>query len=216
MTSKGGGAFSWVPYELLLIIMAKLPAFTLLRMRAVCKEWNKILSPANAIRTIHQNAPIVHYPAYFIQLPWTRGGILGNEYPIDDMQSWVIEPATGAVHKVPMPNFVNMDLAMRRWGNLVIDACKSIYCCSRQERDRGVTLSLCNPGTNTWRCLPYHEVVRWNFTGMAFDPSTGHCTLLIGHNGINRITIDSYDSESNVWSVIDMDLRIGITPIRDR
>ncbi|KAH9328344.1 hypothetical protein KI387_000452 [Taxus chinensis] len=219
----GGGMLLYFPYDLLLNILAKLPIRYLVRMKAVCKRWNQMLSSPDAFKLIYRNMPLVRTPAFFIHSP-------ERSVESELFLSWVIEPMTGEFYRVPTPEFprlLNRDYC-------IVDACNGIYCLSHHDTNfsGGLAFTMCNPGTNTFKRLPDNGIIYWNFSGLAFDPSTAHFTLLLGLDEYLTSSPDSseeedesdpdycfieiYDSHCNAWTPITSTKPVGIKKIQGR
>ncbi|KAH9315252.1 hypothetical protein KI387_023879, partial [Taxus chinensis] len=181
-----GGMFLYFPYELLLIILAKLPIRYLVRIKAVSKRWNQILSSLDAFKLIHRNISLVFTPTFFIHSS-DRGE------KVEQLPSWVIEPTTREFYKFPIPKFPRL-----LFGNIIVDGCNGIYCLFHgltifSKRD---AFTICNPGNNTFKRLPENKIVFWNFSAIAFDPSTAHFTLLLGLDENTSSSSNSSEEEN--------------------
>lgn len=182
-----------LPDDLWRSILARLPVRDVARMRIICKGWKDLLPPGDALQRIDPNFSVNSIPAFLIQLFWDP----------QHQETWVIELANGGrginFYKSPSPN-----------GRIVVDACRSICFCMRNEEDR-LDLSLCNPATRTWRQLPRpaHNDPNWDFNAMTFDATLRRCTVLLGYNNVEEgggrlMVLEIYDSESNAWTRVSM------------
>lgn len=196
------GLWEALPENLVLSILAMLPVRTLARMRIVCKRWNSLLSPGDALQRIDPIFSVNSIPGFLIQL--------GRDPR--DLQTWVIELGHSGsdvnIYKSPLPN-----------DQIVVDACQSICCCHRRG---DMDLSIGNPATRTWRRLPRpaHVNPDWDFIGMTFDSTSRRCTILLGENNADRsqsgsgnsMVLETYDSESNAWTGVSREAPIFIQP----
>jgi len=186
--------------DLLNMILARLPMRVIGKMRTVCKQWNYLLSSRDALQRIVPNWSLHSTPGFLIQFQWDWK---------DDVEYWAIEGSGSDIYRVPLLN------------HIVVNTCKSIFCC-HIKGDR-LDLSIGTPGTRTWRQLPRPPTSGSLFTGMAFDSSTRHCTLLLGNYYIDRrgqqgprdniiIAMSIYDLESNAWTAVSMVVPYNIRP----
>jgi len=180
-----------LPEELLCMVLARLPTRVLGKMRTVCKQWNYLLSSRDALQRFIPNWSLHSTPGFLIKFQWDWN---------DDVEYWAIEGrGRGSdIYKVPLLN------------QNVVDTCKGIFCCHR--KGDSLDLSIGIPGTRNWRHLPLPPAPISYFSGMAFDSSTGRCTLLLGYHYYTerrgqqgrRMEMCSYDSESNAWTGVSM------------
>jgi len=88
-----------LPNNLLCSILARLPIRVLARMQVVCKRWNYLLSPGDALQRFDPNFSVNSIPGFFIQV--YRGP--------ENQESWVIELRDGVldinIYQYPFPNY---------------------------------------------------------------------------------------------------------------
>lgn len=191
-----------LPEELLYMILARLPIRVFGKMKTVCKKWKYLLSSRDALQVSVPNWSLHSIPGFLLQFQWKQN---------DDAEYWGIEGSFCDIYKLPF------------FDHIVVDTCKSMFCCHRKG-DKWA-LSVGNPATRNWRNLPRPPTSGSAFSGMAFDSSTGRCTLLFGDYYFNngrqqgeseggdiRILMSIYDSQSNAWIQVSRRVPYHIQP----
>ncbi|GLJ34678.1 hypothetical protein SUGI_0697460 [Cryptomeria japonica] len=193
-----------LPEELIIIVLAKLPTLVSGKFRAVCKQWNFLLSPSQCFQRI---IPLVHPCS-------TSTFLIGRLHPSHWINSlnnnlYLIQPVRNShVYRLSLqflgPDSIN-----------VVTSCKSLLCCSK---DGAPTLFyICNPVIKTWKELPPPaQLRRYDFIGLAFDGSTRVCILIIGRSLIvgeeNKMVVEIFNSQTNVWTKLQINTSRSVNP----
>ncbi|GLJ51593.1 hypothetical protein SUGI_1096560 [Cryptomeria japonica] len=203
--------WSKLPEKPLMVVLSCLPTFINRDLRLVCKRWQYLLSPAPMFRQISSTLVPSSSPAFFI------GNKREKYFPHTLSHSLFL------LHSEPLGVYpLSLDFMGSEIGG-VLTACKNILCClSRYVKREPCSYYICNPLTTTWIKLPplpypIPRISEFKFHGLAFSSATRSCILVIGCNfpingEKNNMVMEIYDSDTNEWTLINMNLRISIFP----
>ncbi|GLJ51607.1 hypothetical protein SUGI_1096860 [Cryptomeria japonica] len=210
--------WSELPEELLMLVLCSLPPLISRNFRVVCKRWQDILLPSLVPSSS---------PAFLVGATFSSKRANTHRLYILDSQPLGVYP-------------FSLDfLGHERFS--VLTSCKGILCCRSSYKQGGPSffyifnpltrksLSL-RPPCNPKRLPPdpnrfphmrssFNFVRYLGFYGLAFDSATRRCILVIGYNNPingerNNMEMQIYDSYTNEWTLINMNLSNPIIPSR--
>lgn len=190
MNSSNG----FLPDDVVLLILARLPVKSLFRFKTVCKLWRRLPSEKHFIDLYSQTS--AKDPTLLIEIP-DPIRLLSNLVSVDRFRE---------VTSLSL-DFLNDRVKVRA-------SCHGLLCCA-SVRNRGVYY-ICNPMTREFRplprtrerpftrCQPEYEAT---LVGLAFDPFSWRFHVVLaglhrhfGHRARDQFFCQVFDSENNTWS----------------
>ncbi|GLJ51601.1 hypothetical protein SUGI_1096720 [Cryptomeria japonica] len=212
--------WSELPEELLMLVLSSLPTLIGRNFGLVCKRWQDLLLPSPMFREISSTLVPSSSPAFLVGATYSPYRGKTHRLYLLDSQPLGVYP-------------FSLDF-LGRGRFSVLTSCKGILCCRSSHTQGGPTLyyifntltrtslSL-RPPPDHKRLPPYRspsDFVRYlGFYGLEFDSATRSCILVIGYNNpingeMNNMEMQIYDSYTNEWSLINMNLSNPIIPSR--
>ncbi|KAK1318484.1 F-box protein [Acorus calamus] len=184
----------FLPDDLTLQILARLPLKTLFRCKTICKSWNCIIPSDPHLVNLHNEIsldnPLVLVET--LQTPQSRPNLISID-------------RRGSVSESSLA-FLNDRVKVRA-------SCNGLLCCASVP-NRGLYY-VCNPFTGESKALPrtrerpfsrYHPDYEATLVGLAFDPSKRGFTVALagfyrpfGWRPFDRLVCSVFDSETNSW-----------------
>ncbi|GLJ51604.1 hypothetical protein SUGI_1096780 [Cryptomeria japonica] len=212
--------WSELPEELLILVLSSLPTLISRNFRVVCKRWQDLLLPSPMFRDISSTLVPSSSPAFLVGAAYSPHSRKTHRLYLLDSRPLGVYP-------------FSLDF-LGRGRFSVLTSCKGILCCRSSYTQGGPTFFyIFNPLTRTSLSLrsppdpkrlpPYRssfDFVRYlGFYGLAFDSATRSYILVIGYNNPingerNNMEMQIYDSCTNEWTLINMNLSNPIIPSR--
>ncbi|XP_057861833.2 F-box/kelch-repeat protein At1g57790-like [Cryptomeria japonica] len=205
--------WSRIPEELLIVVLSSLPTIVSRNFRVVCKRWQDLLLPSPMFREISSTIVPSSSPAFLVGPTYSHSEKTHRLYLLDSQPLGVYPFSL---------DFLGPGCFS------VLTSCKGILCCRSSYTPffyifnplTRASLSLMSPADpiRLPHKLSSFDFVRYlGFYGLAFDSATRSCILVIGYNNPingerNNMEMQIYDSYTNEWSLINMNLSNSIIP----
>lgn len=185
---KDGDEGGELPEHLVDSILAKLPVFTFLRLRSVCKRWNNLIS--NPLFLENCSAGTEAAPLFLLYPDRAR-----QSYPTYDpsWNKWYHVPQTVSVS--PSPGNSSRPLFIKA-------AAGGLLCLTdgHFSSEEGIDLYVSNPITRAWRRLPPMIRMSKSFVVRMVVNSVQNTYKVVVV--ISKENLQVYDSVSNSWQMI--------------
>ncbi|RLN27845.1 hypothetical protein C2845_PM05G04070 [Panicum miliaceum] len=196
---------AYLPDELVLEILAQLPAKSLCRFKSVSRSWRGLISdPANRCRFAQTLSGFFFHPAALEGPPWRFCGL----------------SSPGAADGLSTVDSALSFLPSGRGEMVLLDSCNGLLllsCCSPTTPPSSPSAPapalcfyvVCNPATADWVALPPPSHVRaWHkhstcYAALGFDPAVSphfHVFQLVEHECYDFVeAVDIYSSGTGRW-----------------
>ncbi|KAL8127906.1 putative F-box protein At3g10430 [Apium graveolens] len=156
-------SYIYVPYDLIMNILQRLPVKTLLRFKTVSKRWLSLISDPSFVyshlrHTSENNDSLRHIGSSIVDLPYFEGELSHYLFIVGSCNGIVCIASFDRIHSLPRFNF-------RR---------HKLYCCNFRA-SATLQIHLWNPATKKSNLLPSvnrlpHVDTNLDYIGFGFDP----------------------------------------------